>query len=155
MSNSAIFPMPLQKPSFQSKIPDYLLLEASPKEKFILEQLSIIGQGQDWIMDETTKQSSKLEDLDGKITEVDDKLRFTNGKIGNAMIQIKALEDKNTASKESEDELKKILVVKNWIWKLFSSKLFWTVSTVTTILLVKSGFFSLLFQWLSNHMGIQ
>jgi hypothetical protein len=140
--------MPLEKPHFTSQIPAHLLQDATDRDKYILESLSVITQNNNWLVDETIRQSCKLETLEKTVGEVKTQTTLTNGRVTR-------LEDKNTANKESEDELKKILVVKNWIWKLLSSKLFWTVSTVTTILLVKSGFFSLLFQWLSSHMGIQ
>jgi hypothetical protein len=112
----------LTRPSFESKVPEYLLEKVSEKDKYIIEQLSVIGQTQEWLVDQTIKQSNKLEIVDGKVSELDDKLKYTNGKIGNAILQIHALESKNEADKESDIEIKKIVSTKLFIEKYLLNK---------------------------------
>jgi hypothetical protein len=112
----------LTRPSFQSKVPEYLLEKVSEKDRYIIEQLSVIGQTQEWLVDQTIKQSNKLESVDGKVSELDDKLKYTNGKIGNAILQIHALESKNEADKESDIEIKKIVSIKLFLEKYLLNK---------------------------------
>jgi hypothetical protein len=112
----------LTRPSFQSKVPEYLLEKASEKDRYIIEQLSVIGQTQEWLVDETIKQSSKLESVDDKVSELDDKLKYTNGKIGSAILQIHALETKNEADKQSDFEIKKIVSAKLFLEKYLINK---------------------------------
>lgn len=114
-----------QPPEFKSSIPDHLLHSLDAKEKFIIESLSIMGQKSDWLIGETVAQSRKLETLDTGVKELDIKLKFTNGKIANSLLQIKALEDKNTADISLMTEITKIVNLKKIIGDLLTSKWFW------------------------------
>jgi hypothetical protein len=146
--------MSLQKPHFTSQIPPTLLQDISDREKYILESLSIMSQNGNWTVEEMIKQSNKLEELDKKVKIVDEKISYTNGKVAASLTDIQALKDKNLANKESDDEIKKFLAIKKYICRLLSSKFFWFSVTVISLLLVKSGFFTLFFNWLSNHLGV-
>lgn len=112
---SSISTMSLQKPSFKSNLPDYLLQDASPRDRYVLENLSIIGQTHEWLVDETIKQSKQL-------GAVDEKVSFTNGKVKQALLQIKALEDKNAAQKETEVEIEKIVKFKQFFFKYLANR---------------------------------
>lgn len=114
--------MSLEKPSFNSQIPQHLLSDANDRDKYILNSLSIMAQSTNWTAEEMVKQSAKLEGLDKKVTEVDDKLKFTNGKIGNSMLQIKALEDQSAAKKEMESEMGKIVGAKLFVQKYLCNR---------------------------------
>jgi hypothetical protein len=125
--------MPLEKPHFQSKLPDFLTQDISPKEKYILESLSVMTQTNDWLVDETVRQSTKLETLDGKVTQVDNRLQFTNGKIANAILQIKALENKNEAEKEKDEQLTELVSFKKFVQKYLFNR--YAVGTIVIIIM--------------------
>ncbi len=111
MSTSCNFlQMSLVKPSFASKVPEFLTQEVSPKDKYMLEQLSVIEQTQNWLVDETVKQSSKLEEVKSQADRIETQTLKTNGRVTK-------LEDKNVADKEIEDETKKIVGVKQFVQK--------------------------------------
>lgn len=93
--------MPLVKPSFDSKVPEYLLKDASDKDKYIIEQLSIIGQQSNWVVDETIKQSAKLETLDSKVS-------YTNGSVNEHKKLISELN-------ETKEDVNQIVSAKRFI----------------------------------------
>jgi hypothetical protein len=102
--------MSLQKPSFQSNLPDYLLQDTSPKERYILEHLSIISQNNVWLVDETIKQSEKLESIECQTIR-------TNGRVSK-------LEEKNISDKDSDEQIKQIVNTKLFIEKYLLNKYF-------------------------------
>lgn len=102
-------------PEFKSNLPESLLTDINPRDRYLLEQVSVIGQKSDWLLSETQKQSNQL-------TSLDEKLRYTNGKIGNAILEIQALKDKNAADKEIDDEVKKIVGFKLFFEKYILNK---------------------------------
>lgn len=114
-------------PEFKSSIPSHLLDGLSDKDKYIIEQLSVMGQKTDWIVGETGEQSKKLGQLETGVSEVDTKLKFTNGKIASALVAIKALEDKNLEETGLLEEVRKIVNAKNFLEKLLFNKWFWFV----------------------------
>jgi uncharacterized protein YpuA (DUF1002 family) len=152
----------MPEPHFSSQIPEHLLKDETPAMQFLMNELSKNTQATEYLLKrreesgeildeiktELKNQGGKLENQAKELLEIRLQTQRTNGSIIKHTGQIETLE-KNTK------DLNQIVGVKKFLEKLFSSKLFWTASTVTTILLIKSGFFSLLFQWLSNHMGIQ
>lgn len=107
--------MSLQKPSFSPKLPEYLLNESSPKDKYMLEQLSLMSQTQDWLIEETVKQSVKLEEVKEQANRIETQTLKTNGRVTK-------LEDKNTGDKETDDEVKKIVGAKLFIGKYLLNK---------------------------------
>jgi hypothetical protein len=122
--------MPLVKPSFDSKVPDYLLKDASDKDKYIIEQLSVISQTQEWLVDEAVKSS-------GKLDEVDNKLKFTNGKIASAITSIEELRRKNENDKEMDIEIGKIVKTKLFIQKYLLNRYSLATLFVFTLGLIK------------------
>lgn len=57
-------------PDFQSDIPAHLLTNASPQDKYIMENISILGQKSNWLTQTQKKQSENLEELKTEIGEV-------------------------------------------------------------------------------------
>jgi hypothetical protein len=139
--------MSLTRPKFESSVPEYLLKDATEKDKFIIEQLSIIGQQSNWVIDETIKQSEKLESVDTKVS-------YTNGKVGAAILQIKALEDKNTADREQEEQVRQIVKTKKFIEKFIYNKTFWIGFAVFVFFGVKTGFFEGVIRWIFTSIGL-
>ena len=82
--------MNYEVPDFQSDIPEHLLTNASPQDKYIMENLSILGQKSNWL---TETQKTQFERLDGLVTsseEIRIQTTKTNGKV--AVLQEKAVE---------------------------------------------------------------
>jgi len=90
--------MSLKKPSFQSNLPEYLLKDASDKDRYILEHLNVISQTSNWLIDETVKQSEKLESIENQTFK-------TNGRVNK-------LEEMNPLDKDTNKELKQIVSIK-------------------------------------------
>jgi hypothetical protein len=126
-----------QLPDFKSNIPNHLLDELNDKDKYIIEQLSVMSQKSDWLIGENRGQSEKLSTLETSVKEVDTKLKFTNGKIGSALISIKALEDKNASEAGLLNEVKKIVDAKEILTKLLFNKWFWGAFIVFVVGAIK------------------
>ena len=88
------------------------------------ERIDTQGERINKNIDETSKQNNKLESVEKIVNEVDEKLKFTNGKIANAMMQIKALESKNEADKETDEELRQLISIKIFVEKYLFNKYF-------------------------------
>jgi hypothetical protein len=108
--------MSLTKPSFDSKVPEYLLKDASDKDKYIIEQLSIIGQQSNWVIDETIKQSVKLETLDEKVS-------YTNGSVNEHKKLISELN-------ETKEDVNQIVSVKRFVCRYLLNRYSIAVSFV-------------------------
>lgn len=68
-------------PDFQSDIPAHLLTNASPQDKYIMENISILGQKSNWLTETQKKQSEALEDLKKEVGEVKVQTTKTNGSV--------------------------------------------------------------------------
>ena len=70
---------PLEPPEYRSQIPAHLLSHASEQEQYIMGQLSILSQHADWSVHAHLSQ--------------DKQLRYTNGKVRQHEVDIKAFKD--------------------------------------------------------------
>lgn len=71
---------PLEPPAaFRSQIPDHLLVDTTPTDRYIMEQISIMRQHMDWSVQAHLSQ--------------DRQLRFTNGKVRKHTVDIQGLKD--------------------------------------------------------------
>ena len=114
--------MSTKPPQFSSNIPPHLLEGSSDSDKFIMEQLSVMGQKSDWLMHETGQQSEVLEVHSKNLQAVDEKLKFTNGKIASAMISIDALQRRKEEEKVRDEELAQIILAKKFAERYMFNK---------------------------------
>lgn len=98
-------------PPFESNIPEHLLQEASPKDKWLMENISVLTQKTDWVLKETEKQSTELK-------EIRFQTQVTNGRLLKAEGKLKVLD-------EWVDDLKEIVITKRFIQKVGSSRWTW------------------------------
>lgn len=77
----------------------------------------MVGQTQEWLVDETVKQSVKLEEVKEQANRIETQTLKTNGRVTK-------LEDKNTGNKETEDEVKKIVGFKLFIQRYLFNRYF-------------------------------
>lgn len=66
--------MSTQPPDFRSEIPESLLLEVPPHTKWLMEEVSKIGQATKWNTSELVKQSEKLD-------SIEEQCKKTNGRV--------------------------------------------------------------------------
>jgi DNA repair exonuclease SbcCD ATPase subunit len=151
----------MSQDKFSSKVPEHLLESETPAMKYLITELSKNTQATEFLLlkreesgvvlneikTELKKQGDKLENQASELLEIRTQTQKTNGSIIKHTAQIQDL-NKNT------EDLNQIVKIKKILEKLLTSKIFWVSITVVTILLVKSGFFTLFFNWLSNHLGI-
>jgi hypothetical protein len=105
-------------PEFKSSIPENLLNSLEPKEKYIFEQISIMGQKTDWLIGETGQQNHAL-------SIIKTETQNTNGKVAQSIRDIAELQRKNAENSSLLEEVKKIVDIKQFLGKLLSNKLFW------------------------------
>ena len=125
--------MSTKPPQFNSNIPPHLLESSSDGDKFIMEQLSVMGQKSDWLMNETCQQSEVLETHSKKLECVGEKLNFTNGKIAAAMISIDTLQRQKEAEKARDEELAQIIMAKKFAERYFFNK--WAAIVLLAVIL--------------------
>lgn len=80
-------------PDFQSDIPEHLLTNASPQDKYIMENISILGQKSNWLTEIQKKQSESLEELKQESAEIIIQTTKTNGSVSKLKEQAKEAED--------------------------------------------------------------
>ena len=97
-------------PEFKSSIPNHLLADISDKDRFIIEQLSIMGQKSDWLVHETQEQSKEL-------VIIKTETKTTNGKIAKAILDINDLQNKEKAKLDDWTEVKEIVSIKLFVQK--------------------------------------
>ncbi len=59
----------IMKPEFKSQVPEHLLKNASPQEKWITEQLSIQHQQNEWMIDRLTDGDRRFERVEKDLAE--------------------------------------------------------------------------------------
>ena len=62
---------PLEKPKFESRIPDYLLDKASPADKYMLEQMSIMSQFIEWSADAHINTNQQVRKTNGRLIQAE------------------------------------------------------------------------------------
>ena len=73
--------MNYEVPEFQSDIPPHLLTNASPQDKYIMENLSVLGQKSNWLTDTQKTQFERLDKLAQASEEIRVQTTKTNGKV--------------------------------------------------------------------------
>lgn len=148
------------KPPFDSEIPEFLLEGSSKKDIWLYNNISILGKKTEYLLDkqeeqgkELGNQSIQLDNLDKKINGVDTKLKFTNGKIGSSLLQIKALEDKQQEEAALKEDLKGIVEAKKTAKSLLTSKIFYAGAAVFTIGAITIAKSQALQEWLLHIFG--
>ncbi len=107
-------------PVFSSSIPEYLLAEATPRDKWMMENISILTQASVWHTDELCKQTDKIDSIEIQTTK-------TNGRV--TKVEEKLLTHDDQFKKIGED-----LVTYQWTRKVIGTK--WGVAAVVTIFFV-------------------
>lgn len=98
-------------PNFISQIPDYLLSDLPPADKWVIENINVINQKMDW-------QTNKLNNIEVQTMK-------TNGRVTNleenvVILQKNAEDDKNVIDKvKFIYNLSKTLVTNNFFWIAF------------------------------------
>ena len=69
------------RPVFTSKIPEYLLSDASAADKWIMENLSILSQASDWHTDELIRQTGEMERHSAQLNSIETQAIKTNGRV--------------------------------------------------------------------------
>lgn len=124
---------------FHSQVPEHLLENETPAMRYLVMELSKNTQATEFLLAKREESGKTLDEINNKLTQVDDKLKFTNGKIANAMIQIKQLEEKNEADKEIEQEVKEMVS-----FKLFAEKYLFNKHALIIVLIFGIGFIKVL-----------
>lgn len=127
------------KPIFTSSIPDHLLADLSPKDKYILEQLSIMSQQQTW-------QVEKLDDLDERVA-------FANSKTSNAIRDIELLKNRNLEYDKIEKDVKELVYKKRFVYKYIFNKKFLIIFAIFCLGLIKLIFSPLGSEWLTLFLS--
>lgn len=126
-------------PDFQSDIPAHLLTNASPQDKYIMENLSILGQKSNWLAESQKFQSQALRELKAETSE----LKAESKEI---RIQTTKTNGRVTALEEGEKRAQNVIN--------FYSKAKETVSNKFAILAMVFGlvcFFSYVAPWLQTN----
>lgn len=129
--------MPEEKPTFTSSIPDHLLADLSPKDKYIIEQLSIMSQQQTW-------QVKKLENLDERVA-------FANSKTSKVIQDIELLNIKSLEYKKIEKDVMDMVEKKRFVYKYLLNKKFLIILAIFCLGLVKIMFSPSALEWF-NHL---
>ena len=117
-------------PEFNSSIPAHLLADLSDKDRYIVEQLSIMGQKSDWLVNATQEQSKEL-----FIIKTETKL--TNGKVAQAVKDIAEIQSKERAKIDDWLEVKQIVSIKQFIQKYLFNRYFLGVGFILALGLFK------------------
>jgi len=125
-------------PQFKSEIPEHLLDGASAKDRWIMENISKLGQSSEYVLSEQLKQNEKLSSIEEQVLYTNGKVRAHSEKLGVLDIIV--------------EDLKEIVSVKRWSVKVLTSKWFYICSgfiIVGIITVVKNPTFS---EWLKTFL---
>jgi uncharacterized membrane protein YraQ (UPF0718 family) len=102
-----------ERPVFSSQIPNHLLDDISPKERWIMEEISKQGQCQSYLLEEQFKQNDKLESIETQT-------KLTNGTVKKHIAKFEVID-------EIMVDLKQVVDVKRHAIKMASSKITYVV----------------------------
>lgn len=88
-------------PEFQSDIPSHLLENATPQDKWIMENISILNQKTNWLTEMRRYDSERLHEMDGISKETLEQTKKTNGRVNK-------LEERNEIAEQAIKEFKEI-----------------------------------------------
>lgn len=130
-------PFDVKVPNFESNIPQHLLLNASPQDKWIMENLSILTQKTDWQTEELIKGGETFERIEAQTTK-------TNGRTTKNEEAINKL----------NDELAPVRFVTKWgknkyVWFLLIVLFFIGIPYIASLNLTLKSFIGI-FQYLFN-----
>jgi len=93
-------------PKFESNIPGHLLenTSVSPQDRWVMEQISILGQKNDW-------QSSEILEIKKDLSEVKVETKKTNGRVTKSEAEIEDSKDTIRKAKFTFD-----LIANKWFW---------------------------------------
>lgn len=75
---------PLEKPEFKPNVPDFLLQDATPQDKYIIERLDLLAQHAEWSTQAHLRTHEELRYTNGKVRHnkaVNDRLEEDVGKL--------------------------------------------------------------------------
>ena len=127
------------KPVFKSSIPDHLLADLSPKDKYIIEQLSIMSQQQTW-------QVKKLDDLDERVA-------FANSKTSKVIQEIESLKNKSLEYDKIEKDIKEIVYKKRFVYKYVFNKKFLIIFAIFCLGLTKIILSPAALEWFNHFIS--
>lgn len=106
------------QPSFKSDIPPHLLENATPQDRWIMENMSVLTQKSDWLADEQIAQSSSLESLKTEVSEIKAQTTKTNGRTSTNETDIANLKREIKAHDTVVGPLKAFggIMTKKWTW---------------------------------------
>lgn len=102
-------------PEFKSNIPEHLLTDISPTDKWLMEEISKNTQVTEYLLTKREEDSKKLDEVVRQTTA-------TNGKVAQTIKDISELRQRNKDKEESWIELDKIISIKKFINKYLINK---------------------------------
>lgn len=127
--------MSQSRPSFSSSIPEHLLENSSPQDRWMMENISIMSQKHDWLAQEQSAQSEQLEGLTMVVGEIKEQTTKTNGRVTVLEDEKKKLD----RLKSSFGDLEEILELKRTLSKK------WVLGALIVCAMV---FFGVILPWL-------
>lgn len=125
-----------KRPTFTSQIPDHLLADSSPRDKYMLEQLSVIRQETNW-------QTDKLLEVDGALQE-------TKGKVENLVSDINLLKDKDVEYQKLRIDLTEMVQVKQFVDRYIWNRNFLVIFVIFLIGFIKILYSPQVFEWIKT-----
>lgn len=131
--------MTFKKPDFKSNIPEYLLSDSTARDRYIMEQLSIISQQNSW-------QSEALSSLDERVA-------FANSKTSKAIMEIEELQKKGRESDSIKEDVAEVIETKRLLEKYILNKRFLIIFGIFFIGFLKILAFPTAVSWISSLIG--
>jgi hypothetical protein len=108
--------MNYEVPDFQSDIPAHLLTNASPQDKYIMENISILSQKSNWLTQTQKMQNESLDELKAESLELKAESKEIRIQTTKTNGRVSALED---AGKEVKDVMKTYKTAKSIVFNKF------------------------------------
>jgi hypothetical protein len=131
-------PFRIQVPDFKSEIPEHLLLEASPQDKWIMENLSVLTQKADWHTAKLVEGADSFERLSVGQKRIEELQKIANGRTSK----------NEELAKKLNEEMEAVRFVKKW----GSKKFVWVF--ITIIFLVGIPYVASVHFTIENFAGI-
>jgi hypothetical protein len=125
-----------KRPNFNSQIPEHLLTDSSPRDRYMLEQLSVIRQETNW-------QTDKLLEVDGILQE-------TRGKVEHLVSDIETLKGKDFEYQKLKEDLVEIVEVKQFVDKYIWNRNFLVIFIIFLIGFVKIMYSPTVLEWIKT-----